>query len=66
MRPSETCNGPKWGLMENIWTSFRYEKTIPAAKAPSDKSMGSKGCQCSRGKYGSMPRNQRSRYKENP
>lgn len=50
MRPKETCSGPKCGLIEKIWTNFKYEKTMPAAKAPSESNIGSNGCQCSRGK----------------
>lgn len=51
MRPSEICNGPKCGLIENKWTSFRAEKIFAPANKPSAINCGSKSCQCSRAIY---------------
>lgn len=51
MRPSEICNGPKCGLIENKWTSFRAEKIFAPANKPSAINCGSKSCQCSRAMY---------------
>jgi len=46
---------PRCGFIENIWTNFKNEKIIPAAKAPSDNNIGSKGDHCSRGYQGLRP-----------
>lgn len=43
IRPSDTCNGPRCGFIEKMCTSLRNENIIPAAKTPSDNSIGSYG-----------------------
>lgn len=51
MRPSEICNGPKCGLMENKCTSFNAENMFAPANKPSAINCGSKSSQCSRAMY---------------